>query len=375
MPRNPTISIRAILSRSGARCAAGRGSDGAVRDRRGRGGRRRAGVGANGWTRARVEGGERQSATPASPRRGGMCGARSGPVMSTSATGTSGRRRHEVDAPELLAWSRRAPRPMRAVMPTHSGSFRAFGAPGGERNGESVSTSRRSAGTSGTTSAVDSSPRAEGEAGDRDGQAEVEHPAGVVDRARRTNGSRPAAGPARTRRADACAAEPGRAKLVERSRPGRRSGRPPIGRGGSPACPSRAPTRGSAAGSRAGPGSARRRGRSRGRSRRSPRPARPAASAAISRQPAVVDLRGVVGMDADRGVEPVERGRPAPARGGTRRRSSPGTRIRSRPAARARSRTAASSPANRSALRWQWQSISRTLRWYATRPPNSVSGA
>ena len=38
----------------------------------------------------------------------------------------------------------------------------------------------------------------------------------------------------------------------------------------------------------------------------------------------------------------------------------PGTRIRSTPAALARSSTSASSPANRSALRWQWLSIRRT---------------
>ena len=46
-----------------------------------------------------------------------------------------------------------------AVTRTHSGSFRRRGAPGGDRYGESVSTSSRSAGTSPATSALGSSPR------------------------------------------------------------------------------------------------------------------------------------------------------------------------------------------------------------------------
>ena len=45
------------------------------------------------------------------------------------------------------------------VTRTHSGSLRDLGAPGGERNGESVSIRTRSSGSAAATSADTSSPR------------------------------------------------------------------------------------------------------------------------------------------------------------------------------------------------------------------------
>ena len=95
-------------------------------------------------------------ASTRSARRGGG----SAWVMRSSGdSGTSGRRRRR-GRPQRIEWS--SPRCSATHAPvtrTHSGWLRERGAPGGARNGESVSISRRSAGTSATASAEASSPR------------------------------------------------------------------------------------------------------------------------------------------------------------------------------------------------------------------------
>ena len=70
------------------------------------------------------------------------------------------------------------------VTRTHSGWLRERGAPGGDRNGESVSISSRSAGTAATASADASSPLPEDEPREADGQAEIDDLVGVVERPR-----------------------------------------------------------------------------------------------------------------------------------------------------------------------------------------------
>ena len=66
---------------------------------------------------------------------------------------------------------------------THSGSLRRRGAPGGERNGESVSTRRRSGGRQAGDLRGRLLPGRNDEAGEADRRAELEHRLGVVDRA------------------------------------------------------------------------------------------------------------------------------------------------------------------------------------------------
>ena len=160
-PRNPTTSRRAIRSRS--RFWGGRRDRGCRRFEGGRrggpragGGRRRRGSQCRGGRRAR---GERE---PAGAERGS---AHEGPAREPPL------RRHAAERPTNVVVRRdqrvaedvrgdaaRRSAAQAAVMRTHSGSFRPRGAPGGDRNGASVSTSRRSAGTIATTSAVASSP-------------------------------------------------------------------------------------------------------------------------------------------------------------------------------------------------------------------------
>ena len=127
------------------------------------------------------------------------------------------RERPVVGGDEGVARASRASSPRRsatqpAVTRTHSGSFRQRGAPGGERNGESVSTSRRSAGTSAATSADASSPRRKTSPEKLIASAELEHRLGVVDRPGEgvDDGRRPVA-----ERAAQSAADTGRAQLLE----------------------------------------------------------------------------------------------------------------------------------------------------------------
>ena len=70
-----------------------------------------------------------------------------------------------------------------AVTRTHSGSLRERGAPGGARNGESVSTSSRSSGTRAATSADASSPRRNTSPEKLTASPEVDHGPAVVERA------------------------------------------------------------------------------------------------------------------------------------------------------------------------------------------------
>ena len=87
-----------------------------------------------------------------------------------------------------------------AVTRTHSGSLRPRGAPGGERNGESVSTRSRSAGYEADDVGGRLLARPERQARDADRRAELEHRLGVVERAaERVDDDRAAASPPNAR--------------------------------------------------------------------------------------------------------------------------------------------------------------------------------
>ncbi len=163
------------------------------------------------------------------------------------------------------------------------------GPPGGVRNGASVSTSRRPAGTS----VRDLGGRLLAARGTRAPRTRPRGPSraprGRSRRARRSCGSRPAAAPRTPARA-AVAVEPGPSQLLDERVLGVPRARPSSGSGGSRACRSRARARDCGAGCRAGRARARTSGPSRARSRRSRRPARrvPRPRSPLSRRPSTL---------------------------------------------------------------------------------------
>ena len=96
-----------------------------------------------------------------------------GKVRSYDATRTS-----PSDSGEVPRWSASQV----AVTLTHSGSLRLRGAPGGDRNGESVSTSRRSVGDERRRLGRGFLAGPEDETREADGQAQVDHLPGIVGR-------------------------------------------------------------------------------------------------------------------------------------------------------------------------------------------------
>ena len=100
-----------------------------------------------------------------------------------------------------------------AVTRTHSGSLRERGAPGGDRNGESVSTRTRSSGTRAATSPEASSPRRNTRPENEIARPEVDHRPTVVHRPRiRVDDGRRAVA---ERRGPPAVPHPGRPQLGE----------------------------------------------------------------------------------------------------------------------------------------------------------------
>ena len=252
--------------------------------------------------------------------------------------------------------SRRA---MPAVIRTHSGSFRDRGAPGGARNGESVSISRRSSGTIAATSADASSPRrktspekliARPEIDDR--PSVVERPGIRVDDGRRSvpegRGPRRAADAGlhelRHERVLRVASTLGRAAVQDGGLAGREC-------------------------EREVPAQVRQLVRDRAEDpvviepgladRHDARIRRPSDDPI---PPRVIDLGRVVRVDPDRGVEPRRTGRRRRAPAPTTQRSSLERGPAPLPPAARQPMTWSASDSNRSALRWQWLSMRRAGR-------------
>ncbi len=241
-----------------------------------------------------------------------------------------------------------------AVTRTHSGSLRERGAPGGDRNGESVSTSRRSVGHERSDLGRGLLAAPEDEAREADREAEVDDRPSVVERPGVRVDDRRRAVP--ERRGPARVPHPGRAQLVEQRVLGVA---PPLGRA---AVEDRrlaglererevAPQVGQLVRDRAEdavvvePGLA---------DRHDPRVARPGRRSAA--QPASSTLAASCGWTPTAASSHGNRSTSASARSDEAT-FQPGTRIRSTPARRAPPMTRSASRSNRSALRWQWLSI------------------